>query len=203
MSNAELNPQSIWHSRGCAGPRVKVVTACLALAFLLAIAWVVPSLALAQQNDIEPYQVTAGPYQIEAIANQSNLSLGSVRYTVMVFNAENARPVPDARVVVRARHQEEGIEGWATALNTPVAPERYQGQIELDRPGTWLISINVTSPLGRVEVEVPSQQVPQPRQSQAGGLVFASISGVLIIGAGYLVWSIRRAQQKREAINAR
>lgn len=178
-------------------------TACLALVFLLAFASLVPSLASAQQNGIEPYQVTAGPYRIDVIANSSKLSLGSVRYTVMVFNAQNGRPVPDARVVVRARHQEEGIEGWATALNTPITPESYRGQIELDRPGTWLMSVDVTSPLGRVAVEVPPQQVPQPRQSQAGGLVFASISGVLFIGAGYLVWSIRRAQQKREAANAR
>jgi hypothetical protein len=202
MFNVRQKARSTWYSGGGTDPGVKAVIAALVLVFLLAMASQSPFAASAQQSNIEPYQVTTGPYRIEVIANQSNLSLGSVRYTVMVFNAENARPVSDAHVVVRARHQEEGIEGWATALNTPVAPERYQGQIELDRPGTWMISIDVNSPLGRVAVEVPSQQVPQPRQSRAGGLVFVGISGVLIIGAGYLVWSIRRAQQKREAINA-
>jgi hypothetical protein len=64
------------------------------------------------------------------------------------------------------------------------------------------VSVDVTSPLGRVEVEAPSQQVPEPSQSRAGGLVFAGITVVLILGSVYLVWSIRRAQQKREAINA-
>jgi hypothetical protein len=203
MSNNRNKPERQYYASDCADPRVKVVIACLTLAFLLAITSLSPIPAFAQQNDTEPYQIRAGPYRIDVIANPSTLSLGSVRYTVMVFNAENAQPVSDARVLVRARQQEECAEGWATALNSPVTPESYQAQIELDRSGTWLMSVEVISPLGRVEVEVPSQQVPQPRQSQAGGLVFASISGVLIIGAGYLVWSIRRAQQKREAINAR
>jgi hypothetical protein len=202
MSNARLKLESRWCSIGCTDSGLKAIIASLALVFLLVIASLSPSLALAQGSGAEPYQVSAGPYRIDVIANPSNLSLGSVRYTVMVFNARDARPVSNAQVVVRARHQEEGVEGWATALNTPVAPERYQAQIELDRPGTWLMSIDVTSPLGRVEVEVPSQQVPVPRQSRAGDLVFIGIFGVLVLGGGYLVWSIRRVQQKREATNA-
>jgi hypothetical protein len=202
MSNPRPSFESKWRSKGCANPGVRAVVASLFLTFLLANVWLMSSPVQAQQSGVEPYQVIAGPYRIEVIANQSSLSLGSVRYTVAVLNAENSRPVSDAQVVIRARHQESGTEGWATALNSPVTPERYQAQIELNQPGSWLVSVDVTSPLGRVEVEAPSQQVPEPSQSRAGGLVFAGITVVLILGSVYLVWSIRRAQQKREAINA-
>lgn len=202
MSNARPNFERKWHLNVCANRGVRAVIASLVLISLLAAVSLISSPVLAQQSGVEPYQVTAGPYRIGVIANQSGLSLGSVSYIVMVFDAENSRPVSDAQVMIRARHQESGAEGWATALNSPVAPERYQAQIELNRPGSWLVRVDINSPTGRVEVEVPSQQVPEPSQSRAGGLVFAGITGVLILGSVYLVWSIRRAQQKREAINA-
>jgi hypothetical protein len=203
MSSNRTRLQCQHYHNICANPRVKTAIGYLALVFLLAaIASLNPVPALAQQSGTEPYQVNAGPYRIEVIANPSALSLGSVRYTVIVLNAQNAQPVSDARVLIRARHQGEGVEGWATALNNPVTPESYQAQIELNRPGAWVMSVEVSSSLGRVAVEVPSHRVPEPRQSRAGGLVFASISGVLVLGSVYLVWSIRRAQQKREAANA-
>jgi hypothetical protein len=162
-----------------------------------------PAAALAQVADQEPYRVEAGPYNIAVLANPSSLSLGTVQYMVRVTNARDGQPVPDARVVIRSRHGEEGGGGgWANALNTPVAQDIYEAVVQLDGPGLWEMSIDVSSELGRVEVEIPSQNVPVPRQSREGGMVFMGVFAALVLGGAYLVWASRRAQRQREAANA-
>jgi hypothetical protein len=161
-----------------------------------------PSTALAQQTGGQPYHVEAGPYQIDVVASASNLSVGTVQYLVRVFDSQTGEPVPDARVLIRARHIDSGEAGWANALNTPVSPAEYTARIELGGPGVWAMSVDVSSALGRVEVDVPPQTVPVPRQSTAGGLVFVGVFIVLIAGGSYLTWTIRRTQQRREVSNA-
>ena len=156
-----------------------------------------PPAALAQRGSPEPYQVEAGPFQLVINTDPSSLSLGTVRFDVTVSSSESADPVPNAKVVIRARHETEGTEGWANALNTPSNPERYEAQMELGGPGTWLMSIDVTSSLGRVEVPIPSISVPEPRQTTAGALVFVGVLVILILGGVYLTWTIRRSQQRR------
>lgn len=161
-----------------------------------------PQAARAQGSGEGPYHIEAGPFQLEVLAIPSNLSLGTVQYMIRVLDARNQEPVTDARVRINGRHASSDQVGWARALNTPQAPGEYSARIELDGPGVWEMSVDVSSDLGRVEVGVPSQTVPEPRQSGAGTLVFLGVFAVLILGGGYLVWSIRRAQRKREAHNA-
>jgi hypothetical protein len=161
-----------------------------------------PSTALAQQAGGQPHHVEAGPYQLDVVASASNLSLGSVQYLVRVYESQTGRPVSNARVLIRARHVDSGEAGWANALNTPVSPAEYAARIELGGPGVWAMSVDVSSALGRVEVEVPPQTVPVPRQSRAGGLVFVGVFVVLIAGGAYLAWTVRRTQQRREVSNA-
>jgi hypothetical protein len=161
-----------------------------------------PSVALAQQTEGQPYHVEAGPYQIDVVASASKLSVGSVEYLVRVYDSQTGQPVSDARVLIRARHFDSDEAGWANALNTPVSPAAYTARVELDGPGVWAMSVDVSSALGRVEVDVPPQTVPVPRQSGAGGLVFIGVFVVLIAGVAYLTWTIRRTQQRREVSNA-
>ena len=169
---------------------------------LIVTALLSPSAVLAQQPEGQPYHVDAGPYQIDVQAIASNLSLGTVEYLIIVNDSQSSQPVSDARVLVRARHIDTGEEGWANALNTPLSPAEYTAQVKLDGPGVWAMSVDVSSALGRVEVDVPPQTVPVPRQSRAGSLVFIGVFVVLIAGGTYLTWTIRRTQRKREAANA-
>lgn len=169
------------------------------VAVLLAASGFFPALGSAQGGSAEPYTVAAGPYRLAIVTDPSSLSLGSVRLKITVLSSEHAGPVPDAKVVIRSRHQTDGTVGWANALNTPSAPESYQARIELEGPGTWLLSIDVASSLGRVEVEIPSVTVPEPRRTTSGGLVFVGVLVVLLSGAGYVTWTIRRSQRQRQA----
>ena len=161
-----------------------------------------PALSQAQLTETRPFKVEAGPYLINVLSDPSKLSLGTVDYTVIVTNSQTLQPVPDARVLIWARPAEGGDRGWSNALNNPITPTKYTARMQLDGPGVWKMSVEVSSALGRVEVEAPSQVIPKPRRSRAGSLVFIGVFTVLIGFTSYLVWTIRRNQKQREAADA-
>ncbi len=179
--------------------RRAVLLACLGLFLVLASA---PGLADAQQTGAKPYRAQAGPYLIGVYSNASTLSLGTVDYVVTVDEPDSMTPIDDARVLIHANHAEQGDRGQAIALNTPDHPNSYTARVELDRPGVWEMSVEVSSGRGRVQIGTASHTVPHPRQSTAGGLVFVGVFAVLMLGVLYVIWSARRAQRQRRLPNA-
>ncbi len=169
----------------------------LFLAFLVFLA---PGLVEAQQTGARPYYVETGAYHIGVLSNPSSLSLGTIDYIVTLNDPQTAEPISDAIVRIRAiKAEDNGQEGWATALNTPNSPDLYTARVELDEPGVWKMGIEITSDLGHVQIEAPSQVVPVPRKSRDGGLVFLGAFAAIGMGALYAVWAIRRSQKRREA----
>jgi hypothetical protein len=155
--------------------------------------------ARAQQTQEVTDQVEIGPYSITVVGGASQIALGSAQYAVTPRSAADGQPVTNARVVIHTRHQEEGVSGWATALNTPETPDLYRVRLELDRPGTWDVSVEVSSPLGQVEAGITPLVIPEARQYGSGSLVFLGVTAVLLGGLVYVLWSIRRAQRQRSA----
>ena len=176
----------------------------LSLGLLLTPLMAVP--AAAQEDGADPKllinRVTAGGYDLAVAGEASNLSLGSAQFSVTVREAATGQSITDARVQIRTRHLLEGETGWATALSVPARPEEYRARMKLEYPGPWQVSVEVDGPLGRAGTEVGSVTVPEPRQYVVGTLVFAGVSVALLTITGYLVWSIRRSQRRREAANA-
>jgi len=163
-----------------------------------------PGLTEAQQTGARPYYVEAGGYHIGVLSKPSSLSLGTIDYIVTLNDPQTAAPISDARVLIRAVKAEgKRQEGWANALNTPGNPDHYTARVELDEPGVWNMGVEVSGELGHVQVEAPSQVVPKPREAKSGGLVFIGVFAAIGLGAAYVIWSIRRSQQKREAASAR
>lgn len=163
-----------------------------------------PGSTEAQQTGARPYYVEAGGYHIGVLSKPSGLSLGTIDYIVTLNDPQTAAPISDARVLIRAVKAEgEGQEGWANALNTPGYPDRYTARVELDEPGVWKMGVEVSGELGHVQVEAPSQVVPQPREVRSGGLVFIGAFAAIGLGAAYVIWTIRRTQKKRESASAR
>ncbi len=170
------------------------------LSVLLSVSlWGLPAAASAQEDSSKESQVQAGAYRITVIADPSRLSLGTVLYTITVVNSENAQPVFDARVTVNTRSEAEDTLGWAVALHQPSNPGTYEATVQLDAGGTWRSSVEVSSSLGRVEVEVPPLTIPEPRQTRSGSLVFLGVFLAILLGVAYLVWSSRKAIKAREA----
>ena len=161
--------------------------------------WGLPAVALAQEDSSQEFQVQAGAYRITVIADPSRLSLGTVLYTITVVNSENAEPVSDARVTINTSSEAEDIVGWAAALHRPSSPGTYEATVQLDAGGTWRSSVEVSSSLGRVEVEVPPLTIPQARQTRSGSLVFLGVFLAILLGVAYLIWSSRKAIKAREA----
>ena len=176
----------------------------LSLGLLLTPLMAVP--AAAQQDGADPKllinRVTAGGYDLAVAGEASNLSLGSAQFSVTVREAATGQSITDARVQIRTRHLLHDETGWATALSVPARPEEYRARMKLEYPGPWQVSVEVDGPLGRAGTDVGSVTVPEPRQYVVGTLVFAGVSVVLLMITGYLVWSIRRSQRRREAANA-
>lgn len=172
----------------------------LALLGMLYPAWRPP--VMAQQDLSGPERIdrrlAAGGYDLFIEGEASNLSLGTALFSVAVLNAATGQPIPDARVVLRTAHPASGEAGWATALSIPERPEIYRARMKLDYPGVWQVSLDVSGPLGRVEVAAGTVTIPEPRQYMAGTLVFAGVSTTLLAGTAYVVWTIRRAQRRRE-----
>ena len=166
--------------------------------FLVLMAALAPGFTEAQQTGARPYYVEAGGYHIGVLSNPSRLSLGTIDYIVTLNDPLTAEPISDARVLIRSVKAEgDGQGGWANALNTPNLPDRYTARVQLDEPGVWKMSVEISSARGHVEVEAPSQVVPQPRETRAGGLVFFGVFAALGVGLLYAVWTIRHTQKLR------
>lgn len=183
----------------------------VALAALLLFSLVSSGTARAQdsghQEDVAgPVRIdrslVAGNYSLFVEAEASNLSLGTALVSVAVLNAATGEPVPGANVEIHTIHGETSETGWATALPVPERPEIYRARMKLEHPGRWDLSVAVDGPLGREATVVGAVAIPQPKQYWVGSVVFAGMSGILLCGLLYVLWSIRRAQKRREAANA-
>ena len=193
---------------------MRCITSCtfaLALAALLLYSLLIPGSVRAQEagqqeNLAGPVRIDrnliAGNYSLFVEAEASNLSLGTALVSVAVLNAATGEPVPGASVEIHTLHDETGEAGWATALPVPERPEIYRARMKLEHPGAWDLSVEVNGPLGREATVVGTVTIPQPKQYWVGSVVFAGMSGVLLCGLLYVLWTIRRAQKQREAANA-
>ena len=148
------------------------------------------------------FQQTAGPYDIRVAVVQSALSLGTTLFAITILDAATEEPVPDARVVLRPRHESGDQQGKATAHNTVQSPERYDAQVNLDAPGHWLVTVEVDSSLGLVAVAFIELEVPEARKISGGTFVFYGAFAMIMGGVAYVWWSAKR-QRRRNAGNGR
>ena len=153
--------------------------------------------AVAQNAGTEDYVVQAGSYELLVKSAPSQISLGTVSYEILIINSDNAEPVKDARVNINLIHATNGDEGWASALHQPGAPGTYLATVQVEKSGIWLSSVDVSSDLGRVEIDTPQVLVPESRTTIAGSLVFLGAFLFIILGTFYVIWSSKKAVRRR------
>ena len=112
---------------------------------------------------------------------QSGLSLGKTLFAITIVEASSGQPVPGASVIVKSWRQSEESEIRAIALNTPTSLDRYDAVVDFDAPGTWHVSVEVDSDIGRVSVEMAQLEVPKTRSITGGTYVFMGVFAVLIM----------------------
>jgi hypothetical protein len=151
------------------------------------------SLATAQESESEGMTVIAGPHSVRVVMVNSNLAAGFIQMALYVTDANTGAVVSDARVVVMAANEEEEYEGWGTALNSPAKPEQYDIRMNLGSTGEWVLSVDVSSPLGQGGAETLTLEVPTLNRYTNGSLVFFGVFAAIMLGVAYLFWSVRRS----------
>ena len=156
--------------------------------------------AVSAQDIIGPesrlVETVTGPYTVLAEARPLP-SLQAANIIIRVSETETGRLAEDVRVTVFTSLSGSDETGWAHATS-PNAPGVYSATVELKTPGIWDTALEVQSPDG---TPYPAQgfvfEVVPPTTNPEAGYVFIGVAVILIGGAGYLVWRIRRTQRQR------
>ncbi len=168
----------------------------LALVLVLLLMAPLPPVA-AQDEDSRTVTVTAGPHRVRVVAVNTNLAAGFIQMALYVTNADTGEVVPDARVLLIAKTEEEQYEAVGIALKSPAEPEKYGLRMNLGSTGEWLISVDVSSPLGHGGGSAMIFHVPALNRYTDGSLVFFGVFAVMMLGIAYLFWSTKRNNRRR------
>lgn len=153
--------------------------------------------AAAQEEDPRTMTVTAGPHRVRVVPVNINLAAGIIQMALYVTNAETGEVVPDAKVFLIAKNDEEDYEGLGIGIRSPADPERYDVRMNLGSTGEWLIGVDVSSSLGQGGASAMTFDVPALRRNTDGSLVFFGVFAVMMLGIAYLFWSTRRNNRRR------
>ncbi len=170
------------------------------LAAVLLLSASLSSVSAQQEETIEDgrgVDVVAGPHGVRAFVINSNLAAGFLQMALFITDANTGETVSDARVVLKANNEDQEYEGWATALNSPAMPRRYDVRMNLGSTGEWTIDVDVSSSLGQGGTRALTVEVPSLKRYTDGSLVFFGIFAVMMLGIAYLFWSTKRQNRLR------
>ncbi len=162
----------------------------------------VPLASVGAQQDEPPedgrgVEVVAGPHAVKVFVINSNLAAGFLQMALFITDASTGETVSDARVVLKANNEDQDYEGWATALNSPAMPQRYDVRMNLGSTGDWTIDVDVSSSLGQGGARAFTLEVPALNRYTDGSLVFFGIFAAMALGIAYIVWSAKRQNRRR------
>ena len=139
----------------------------------------------------------AGPYTV-AIEAKSLPSLQSVQFIIQVNETDSGAPAEDVTVTILTTWSGGDETGENIALS-PNVPGLYTATLKFD-PGRWETTVLIEPPDGgSYGVDGFVFEVPEPTNNLEAGFVFLGVSLILLAGAGYLVWRVRRTQRERNA----
>ena len=147
-------------------------------------------------QDSRRAESVAGPYSVVVDA-QTLPSLQSVQFFIRITETSTAAPAEDLTVTVLTTWSESEDTGENIALS-PNVPGLYTATLKFD-PGRWETTILIEPPSGgSYGADGFTFNVPEPTSDAAAGFVFIGVAVILIVGAGYLTWRIRRNQRARD-----
>lgn len=170
----------------------------LILALALGLSWSQSPTAWAQDivgQDSRRIESVTGPYTVVVDA-QSLPSLQSVQFFIRITETSTGVHAEDLTVTVLTTWSGSEDTGENIALS-PNVPGLYAATLKFD-PGRWETTILIEPPTGgSYGADGFVFDVPQPTADSAAGYVFIGVAVVLIAGAGYLTWRVRRNQRAR------
>lgn len=169
---------------------------------LLAMLLTAPLSSVAAQQDEtigadRGVNIVAGPHAVRVVIINSNLAAGFLQMALFITDANTGETVSDARVVLKSNNEKQEYEGWATALNSPAMPRRYDVRMNLSSTGDWTIDVDVSSSLGQGGARAFTVEVPSFKRYTDGSLVFFGVFAAMALGLAYLFWSVKRDNRRR------
>lgn len=146
-------------------------------------------------QDSRRSESVAGPYTVVVDA-QTLPSLQSVQFFIRVTDASTEAPAEDLTVSILTTWSGSDETGENIALS-PNVPGLYTATLQFE-PGRWETTILIEPPRGgSYGADAFVFDVPNPTSDSAAGFVFIGVAVILMAGAGYLTWRIRRNQKAR------
>jgi len=137
-----------------------------------------------------------GPYIIRVGILPGSPKVGLLHLSILVQDATGAVPVTDATVLMTATSPEPGGSTvQVQAFNTPQSPQLYEGNVPLDALGSWILTLDTESLLGRGSLDVPLQVT----ESEGFNLLFVIIVAAAVLVVGSLMWS-QKQRGRRSSI---
>ncbi len=131
----------------------------------------------------------AGPYLLRIGIVPGSPKVGLLHLSIRIQAAAENVDVTNARILMTATGPGPGAAPvQVLALNTPLIPQLYEGDIPLDTLGRWTLTVAADGPLGPGTLEVPFQV------TESGGvnLLFVIIGVAAVLVVGSLIWSQRQ-----------
>ncbi len=175
------------------GRRLPLVALVVSLAAVL-LSLVSSGPASADGDAVEIFRGRQVAYEVVVGVLPETPKVGIIHFFITPLEEATLAPVDDAEIIIVADDPSGRPAYQARALDLPDSPVLYEASIKFESAGSWLLRIIVrTDALGEATFTVPLEIAEQPiTPGTAGGFVFLGVFVVLIGGAIYIWYSVRR-----------
>lgn len=171
----------------------------LVMATLLLLFGISPASAISAQGEeaLELFRGQSGPYEVSIGIQPNKPSVGIVHFSVVVEDLETSLPVENANIMIIANNPQGEPTFQSPALNHPLAPEFYEGNINFRSAGQWSLLVRIETPdKGNVEVTTPLNIRAQAASPEIEGVLVLSLLVVALVGGSTYVWYSARRQKR-------
>ena len=137
-----------------------------------------------------------GPYELRVGILPGSPKVGNLHLSILVKNAETGATINRATVMVMATGPTGATDvSPMQATNTPQSPQFYDVNIPLDTVGSWVLTVDTDSSLGKASLDL-SLEV-----TESGGLnVVWILAGVVaILAVTFWAWGRIHSRRSRNS----
>ena len=169
---------------------------------LALLALVVEGRAYANGRVVRFVRQVAGPYEIALGTIPPTPAPGALHLTMTVANASSKSYVLDAEIAVTGKSPESDSSGLGplSATHNPEDPTFYDINTTVDREGTWLFTVAVSSDLGEASADFPIEvRKANPLAGIATLLLLVALLTIIGLSAWTYLrdWGKTRKRKKR------
>lgn len=163
---------------------------------------VVPVWAEFDDGSLEIFRGQSDTYEVAVAVSPREPIVGAVHFSVELLDATTLNPVTDARVLLVV-HDEDDVPTIQTlVLNTPLAPDSYEGVMTFELPARYTLRVDVDSQaLGTATFRLPlTVRQGTPIENPMGTWIFVLVVASIVGGTVYVGFTAKKAQRLRAQV---